>query len=140
MTKENKKKAVIKEQSNDIPATHAAGFRIQAGDDTIIPTTGVAPTPAPVVENKDYEGSDIVKQINEADDNIKFESTITMTDGDVTINAPNVTIESDDELNRLVDETLRGVHGSGRERMIALGENYSKVQQEIVRRIRKEHI
>lgn len=37
---------------------------------------------------------------------------------------------------QLVEETLRGLHGSGRERMLALGKDYAKVQQEVNRRLR----
>lgn len=39
-------------------------------------------------------------------------------------------------INQLADEVIRGLHGSGRERMISLGNQYVKVQQEVNRRLR----
>lgn len=34
-------------------------------------------------------------------------------------------------IEQLADEVERGVHGSGRERMIVLGDNYEAVQREV---------
>lgn len=39
-------------------------------------------------------------------------------------------------ISQLADEVMKGQHGSGRERMLSLGVNYAKVQQEVNRRIR----
>lgn len=44
--------------------------------------------------------------------------------------------KADKEFNQLVDDVTNGKHGSGRERMLSLGSNYSKVQTEIARRMR----
>lgn len=43
----------------------------------------------------------------------------------------------DKTLDRLVMETKRGDHGTGRERMLSLGSRYADVQKEIVIRERK---
>jgi hypothetical protein len=40
-------------------------------------------------------------------------------------------------ISKLVDEVMKGAHGSGRERMIVLGEHYEAVQHEVNKRIRK---
>lgn len=47
-----------------------------------------------------------------------------------------VTIENEEDFERVVQEVLDGQHGSGRERMLLLGSNYAKVQQEVNRRLR----
>lgn len=39
-------------------------------------------------------------------------------------------------LNTLVEEVLRGEHGSGRERMVSLGSRYTEVQREVNKRMR----
>lgn len=52
---------------------------------------------------------------------------------------PSVTVKIESKaktIDQLATEVLRGVHGSGRERMISLGSNYAKVQQEVNRRLR----
>lgn len=43
----------------------------------------------------------------------------------------------DDKFETLVEETMNGVHGTGRERMLSLGTNYAAVQTEIARRMRQ---
>lgn len=40
-------------------------------------------------------------------------------------------------INQLADEVMRGVHGSGRERMLSLGTKYVAVQAEVNRRMRQ---
>ncbi len=39
-------------------------------------------------------------------------------------------------ISKLADETMKGLHGSGRDRMVSLGSNYDAVQKEINRRLR----
>lgn len=39
-------------------------------------------------------------------------------------------------IDQLADEVMKGAHGSGRERMISLGEKYFLVQQEVNRRVK----
>lgn len=46
--------------------------------------------------------------------------------------------KKEEEFERLVEETIRGVHGSGRERMLSLGDQYFKVQQEVNDRLRNK--
>lgn len=41
-------------------------------------------------------------------------------------------------ISQLADEVMRGVHGSGRERMLSLGTNYAAVQMEVNRRLRSK--
>lgn len=43
----------------------------------------------------------------------------------------------EDQIELLVEETLNGLHGSGRERMISLGEHYAEVQKEVNNRLRE---
>lgn len=46
------------------------------------------------------------------------------------------TEEGEKTIDQLADEVMRGAHGSGRERMISLGEKYFLVQQEVNKRIK----
>ena len=55
---------------------------------------------------------------------------------DETVNVPKELVEQDERIQRLADEVENGMHGSGRERMILLGDDYGKVQAEVTRRIR----
>lgn len=66
------------------------------------------------------------------------ESTITYDSENIVASAPSISLntDSDDVIQRLANEVERGIHGSGRERMLSLGVNYAKVQQEVTRRIR----
>lgn len=41
-------------------------------------------------------------------------------------------------ISQLADETMRGLHGSGRDRMISLGSNYEAVQKEVNRRLQSK--
>lgn len=45
---------------------------------------------------------------------------------------------SEKTVNQLADEVDRGLHGSGRERMISLGSRYAEVQKEVNRRFRNK--
>lgn len=54
-----------------------------------------------------------------------------------TVEVPKELAEQEERIQQLADEVERGAHGSGRERMLALGDDYGKVQQEVTRRIRK---
>lgn len=45
---------------------------------------------------------------------------------------------SEKTVEQLADEVARGMHGSGRERMISLGRRYVEVQQELNRRFRNQ--
>lgn len=49
---------------------------------------------------------------------------------------PKVTHKPAKSISQLADEVMKGLHGSGRERMLSLGANYAKVQQEVNRRMR----
>lgn len=40
-------------------------------------------------------------------------------------------------IDQLADEVIRGLHGSGRERMLSLGANYAAVQMEVNRRMKQ---
>ena len=68
------------------------------------------------------------------------EDTEVIANGEITEIRDNdipVELEEDyDRIRELADEVEQGVHGSGRERMITLGEDYAKVQAEVTRRIR----
>jgi hypothetical protein len=46
-------------------------------------------------------------------------------------------VEPIKSIEQLADEVMVGMHGSGRERMIVLGDQYEKVQKEVNRRIRE---
>lgn len=130
-----------KENKNTVQSNDAAGFGIQANGelsntqptDPNVTTFNVGPE---VPNNEDYTGESLVKQINEAPDNITIDSTKVNLSGDVAhIKSPITEVAEDDDFEKLVKETINGVHGSGRERMISLGANYAKVQQEVNRRL-----
>lgn len=73
--------------------------------------------------------------VQAANPNVDGESTTTPDVSEEKVEAKNKKLsKADAEFNRLVEDTIRGVHGTGRERMISLGDQYVKVQQEIHRR------
>lgn len=45
---------------------------------------------------------------------------------------------SEKTISQLAEEVIRGLHGSGRERMISLGDKYVAVQQEVNKRLRNK--
>lgn len=51
--------------------------------------------------------------------------------------APKPVAKPAKTISQLADEVIRGMHGSGRERMLSLGKNYDAVQAEVTRRLRK---
>lgn len=120
-----------KYDKHSIEATDAAGFRLQSngelsthndGENTEsfhVPVSGPSPTPESKIKTKD----DIITEINNGSSHIK-------------IQADKINLKVEDPFQRLVEETLNGLHGSGRERMISLGTDYAKVQQEVNRRLR----
>lgn len=61
---------------------------------------------------------------------------ITVQSGTIEIKGDGNYSEEDKAFNKLVEDTMHGKYGTGRERMIELGTNYAKVQTEIVKRIR----
>lgn len=69
------------------------------------------------------------------DKSIDIDSNGAATFTGVLVSSEDAT-ESSSDFERLVEETLKGKHGTGRERMISLGTNYAKVQMEVNRRIR----
>lgn len=55
--------------------------------------------------------------------------------------SPKVAKEVDERneyINQLVDETMKGKHGTGRERMLSLGTDYADVQKAVTKRMRAE--
>lgn len=115
-----------KENKNaqDLPTTDAGGFTIRDGEvssttngDTTVHFTSDAPTVT-------ADEADVTSTKNVDAEQPKEKSNKKASEADV-------------EFERLVEETIRGAHGSGRERMIALGSNYAKVQQEVNRRLFK---
>lgn len=95
-------------------------------DPTQSPTVAPEQPQANNVNQEDYNGDTVTSKINDSDDTIQFQSN-----GNIALDG-NV----DPEFETLVNDTIRGVYGSGRDRMNALGDNYAKVQAEITRRIR----
>lgn len=129
-------------QKNTVQSNDAAGFRVQ-GDGQVANTQATDPNVTTfnvgpeVPNNEDYTGDSLVKQINEAPDNITIDSSKIDLEGEtVHIDSP-ITEVKDSDFEQLVQETIHGVHGSGRERMISLGEHYAKVNQEVNRRLFK---
>ena len=67
---------------------------------------------------KKEEVKDIQATVDEKVDTVKPENNVEKT------------------ISQLADEVMRGVHGSGRERMIVLGDKYEAVQKEVNKRIK----
>lgn len=64
----------------------------------------------------------------------KLGNTTVVNKGDtVVVTAPKVTLKQPKTITQLAQEVIRGMHGSGRDRMRALGSNYTAVQQEVNR-------
>jgi len=55
----------------------------------------------------------------------------------ITERASSKTLDKveEDDFNKLVDDTMKGKHGTGRERMLSLGSDYAAVQKEIAKRL-----
>lgn len=56
---------------------------------------------------------------------------------------PEVKVEAakgEKSIEQLVKEVIKGVHGTGRERMLSLGDNYEAVQHEVNQLIKKGEI
>ena len=76
---------------------------------------------------------EITNEKIENEETVKIEQPIT----EVAPEEPKETIKNEKSVEELADEVERGVHGSGRERMLVLGDRYEEVQSEVNLRFRK---
>lgn len=68
----------------------------------------------------------------------KSEANLTVQPEKIQLKGDSGTKKSkaDSDFDKLVEDTINGKYGTGRERMLALGKRYAEVQTEIVKRLR----
>lgn len=87
------------------------------------------------------------KNVEEVKDDVQFEAEIlevAPVEDEVVVESPVETpvedSKEDDHIQRLVKEVVKGMHGTGRERMLSLGDDYEAVQHEVNQLIKKGEI
>lgn len=103
----------------------------------VAPEVTVAPEEVEVVETTDVNAEVAPDTVEDTEVLETGEITEIRDNEDEVTEVPKELAEQEERIQQLADEVERGAHGSGRERMLALGDDYGKVQQEVTRRIRK---